>query len=282
MNMTTASRSSAWLTHLFVVSLGLLMLYPIIWLLVSSFKPSYLIFSDLSLWPAEVTLDNYVKGWTGIAKMSFGTFIGNSIVLGVICIIGNLISCSMAAYAFGRLDFSGKKLWFALMMVTIMLPHHVTVIPQYVLFFKLGWIDTFGPLFVPKLLATEAFFIFLMVQFIRGLPRDLDESATIDGCGPIQIYWRIVLPLALPALITTAIFTFIWTWDDFFSQLLYLNSPSNYTVPLGLRLFMDSSGESNWGPMFAMSAVSLLPSLVIFFSLQRYFVEGISTTGIKG
>jgi multiple sugar transport system permease protein len=282
MTMNMTSRAQIAFTHLFVILLGLVMLYPIIWLVVSSFKPSYLIFSDLSLWPKEVTLDNYTKGWSGLSKSGFGTFIGNSMMLGLICVVGNLFSCSMAAYAFGRLNFSGKKLWFALMMVTIMLPHHVTVIPQYVLFFKMGWVDTFGPLFVPKLLATEAFFIFLMVQFIRGLPRDLDESARIDGCGTIQIYWRIVMPLAFPALITTAIFTFIWTWDDFFSQLLYLNSPGKYTVPLGLRLFMDSSGESNWGPMFAMSAVSLLPSLIIFFSLQRYFVEGISTTGIKG
>ncbi len=280
--MNTVSRTQALLTHGFVIALGLLMLYPIIWLVISSFKPSYLIFSDLSLWPKEITLDNYTKGWAGVSKSGFGVFIGNSLLLGLACVAGNLASCSMAAYAFGRLDFSGKKLWFAFMLVTIMLPHHVTVIPQYVLFFKMGWVDTFGPLFVPKLLATEAFFIFLMVQFIRSLPKDLDESARIDGCGPIQIYWRIVMPLALPALITTAIFTFIWTWDDFFSQLLYLNSPGHYTVPLGLRLFMDSSGESNWGPMFAMSAVSLLPSLIIFFSLQRYFVEGISTTGIKG
>jgi len=280
--MATYSRHTAWLVHLFVMALGFVMLYPILWLISSSFKPDYLIFSDLRLWPAEVTWDNYIKGWSGLAGGTFGSFLMNSIVLCLLAVIGNLFSCSLAAYAFGRLDFSMKKVWFALMMVTIMLPHHVTIIPQYVLFHKLGWNDTFSPLLVPKLLATDAFFIFLMVQFIRGLPRDLDESARIDGCGPILIFWKIILPLALPALITTAIFTFIWTWDDFFSQLLYLNSPEKYTVPLGLRLFLDSSSDSNWGPMLAMSVVSLIPSLVIFFSLQRYFVEGISTSGIKG
>lgn len=280
--MTASSKYTVWLIHAFVVAFGVLMLYPILWLLSSSFKPDYLIFSDLRLWPAEVTLDNYVKGWKGIGGTSFGSFLLNSIILCLLAMVGNLVSCSMAAYAFGRLDFSLKKVWFALMMVTIMLPHHVTIIPQYVLFHKLDWIDTFSPLFVPKMLATDAFFIFLMVQFIRGLPRDLDESARIDGCGPVQIYWRIIIPLALPALITTAIFTFIWTWDDFLSQLLYLNSPDIYTVPLGLRLFLDSSSQSNWGPMLAMSVVSLVPSLIIFFSLQRYFVEGISTSGIKG
>jgi len=268
--------------HLFIIGMGLIMLYPILWLISSSFKPSYLIFTDLSLWPKEVTVDNYVNGWAGIANMSFGKFIGNSLFLAFMCVLGNIVACSLAAFAFGRLDFSFKKILFALMMMTIMLPYHVTIIPQYILFRNFGWIDTYAPMFIPKLLATDAFFIFLMVQFIRGLPRDLDESATIDGCGPFQIFFRIIMPLAFPALITTAIFTFIWTWDDFLSQLLYLNSPAQYTVPLGLRLFLDSSGESNWGPMLAMSVVSLVPSLIIFFSLQRYFVEGISTTGIKG
>ena len=280
--MHAYSRHTAWLVHAFVITTGIVMLYPILWLISSSFKPDDLIFSDLRLWPAEVTLANYTKGWSGISGLSFGSYIGNSLALCLLAVAGNLLSCSMAAYAFGRLDFSMKKMWFALMLVTIMLPHHVTIIPQYVLFHKLGWIDTFSPLFVPKMLATDAFFVFLMVQFIRGVPRDLDESARIDGCGPIQIYWRIILPLALPALITTAIFTFIWTWDDFFSQLLYLNSPAMYTVPLGLRLFLDSSSQSNWGAMLAMSVVSLIPSLVIFFALQKYFVDGISTTGIKG
>ncbi|AEI42916.1 carbohydrate ABC transporter permease [Paenibacillus mucilaginosus] len=280
--MQAYPRPTAWLVHALVMALGILMLYPILWLISSSFKPDHLIFSDLRLWPAEITLDNYVKGWNGISGTSFGSFLANSMLLCLLAVLGNLVSCSMAAYAFGRLDFSLKNIWFGLMMVTIMLPHHVTIIPQYVLFHKLGWVDTFSPLTVPKLLATDAFFIFLMVQFIRGLPRDLDESGRIDGCGPIQIYWRIVMPLALPALITTAIFTFIWTWDDFFSQLLYLNTPAKYTVPLGLRLFLDSSSQSNWGAMMAMSVVSLIPSLVIFFSLQRYFVEGISTSGIKG
>jgi multiple sugar transport system permease protein len=145
-----------------------------------------------------------------------------------------------------------------------------------------GWINTFLPLIVPKLFATDAFFIFLLVQFIRSLPRDLDESARIDGCGKFGIYAKIILPLSVPAIITTVLFTFLWTWDDFFNQLLYLNSPQNYTIPMGLRLFLDSSGLSSWGSMFAMSVLSLLPSFVLFFSLQKYFVQGISTTGMKG
>ncbi|WP_159885071.1 carbohydrate ABC transporter permease [Paenibacillus puerhi] len=280
--MAYSNRIQQLVLHGIIIFLGLLMLYPILWLISSSLKPANLIFTDLSLWPKEVTLDNYIKGWKGIARVPFLTFMTNSFIISILCVVGNLISCSMAAYAFGRLDFDLKKIWFALMLVTIMLPHHVTIIPQYILFKELNWIDTYYPLTIPKWLATDAFFIFLMVQFIRGLPKELDESATIDGCGKIRIYWRIVLPLAVPALITTGIFTFIWTWDDFFSQLLYLNTAKLYTIPLGLRLFMDSSGESNWGVLFAMSVLSLIPSLVIFFSCQKYFVEGISTSGIKG
>jgi multiple sugar transport system permease protein len=280
--MANQLRNRAWLLHLVILLLGVFMLYPIAWLVASSFKPSNLIFSDLGIWPSEFILDNYTKGWQGVARNKFSTFFINSFIVCILCVLGNMVSTSLTAFAFGRMNFSFKKIWFALMMLTIMLPHHVTIIPQYVLFRNLSWIDTFYPLVVPKWLATEAFFIFLIIQFIRGLPKELDESARIDGCGPFQIYWRIIMPLMVPALITTVLFTFVWTWDDFFTQLLYLNSPKLYTVPLGLRLFLDSSGESAWGPLFAMSVLSLLPCLLIFFSLQKYFVEGISTTGIKG
>jgi multiple sugar transport system permease protein len=282
MNMVHSQMKHAWAMHLVILCLGVVMLYPILWLISSSFKPSYLIFSDQRLWPAEVTLQNYVAGWKGVARNGFQSFLYNSFFVGILAVIGNVISCSLTAFAFGRMNFVFKKYLFALMLMTIMLPHHVTIVPQYVLFGSLDWIDTYFPLIAPKWLATDAFFIFLMVQFIRGLPKDLDESAKIDGCGPFQTYLRIIMPLSVPALITTAIFTFVWTWDDFFTQLLYLNSVKLYTVPLGLRLFLDSTGESAWGPLMAMSVVALIPSLTIFFALQKYFVEGISTTGIKG
>ncbi|MDR1100010.1 MAG: carbohydrate ABC transporter permease [Treponema sp.] len=193
----------------------------------------------------------------------------------------NAVFCSLTAYAFARLNFFGRNFWFALMMITLMLPAHVTTIPRYIIFRSFGWIDTFLPLVVPKIFATDAFFIFLLVQFIRGIPKDLDESAYIDGCGKLGIYIKIVMPLSMPAIITTVLFTFLWTWDDFFNQLLYLNSPNKYTVPMGLRLFLDSSGMSSWGSMFAMSVLSILPCFILFFTLQKYFVQGIATTGLK-
>ncbi|GAF66552.1 carbohydrate ABC transporter permease [Alkalihalobacillus trypoxylicola] len=269
------------LSHVFIISVGIFMLYPVLWMISSSLKPESLIFSDPGLWPREFTLDNYLKGWNVVRDVTFGSFFKNSFVISTISVFANLITCSMAAYAFARLKFPFKKIFFACMLMTIMLPAHVTLIPQYTIFHELGWINTFLPLTVPKILATDAFFIFLMVQFFRGIPRELDESATIDGCGPIQIYLRIVMPLAVPVLITTAIFTFIWTWDDFLSQIIYLNTVENFTVPLGLRLFLDAQGQSSWGSVFAMSVLSLVPVATIFFIFQKYIIEGIATTGLK-
>lgn len=266
----------------FIVALGLGMLYPILWLIGASFKPSNMIFTDPGIWPKVFTAQNYSEGWKGIGIVGFNTFFKNSFIICLLSAFANAIFCSLTAYAFARLRFVGKKFWFAVMMITLMLPSHVTTIPRYIMFRNFGWINTFLPIIVPKFFATDAFFIFLLVQFIRGLPRDIDESALIDGCSKFGIYTRIIMPLTVPALITTLLFSFLWTWDDFFNQLLYLTSPNWYTVPMGLRLFLDSSGMSSWGPMFAMSVLSLIPAFTLFFSLQKYFVRGIATTGIKG
>lgn len=282
MKKKTSTNINKLFINLFIIVLGFGMLYPILWLIAASFKQSNTIFSDPGLFPKAFTLENYSKGWQGIGIVGFNTFFRNSFTICLISALANVVFCSLTAYAFARLKFAGKKIWFALMMTTLMLPTHVTTIPRYIIFRSLGWINTFLPIIIPKFFATDAFFIFLLVQFIRGLPKDIDESALIDGCGKFGIYSKILMPLTLPALITTVLFTFLWTWDDFFNQLLYLTSPNRYTVPMGLRLFLDSSGMSSWGPMFAMSVLSLIPAFVLFFSLQKYFVKGIATTGIKG
>ncbi|WP_020380493.1 carbohydrate ABC transporter permease [Nocardiopsis chromatogenes] len=267
--------------HVGLVLFGLVMLYPLLWMLASSFKPTEAIFRDPGLWPgADFTAGNYGDGWTSL-EFPFHHYVINSLIVVGASVVGNLIGCSMAAYAFARLEFFGKKLFFAVMLMTIMLPVHVVIVPQYILFANLGWINTFLPLIVPKLLATDGFFIFLMVQFIRGLPRDLDEAARIDGCGHVRIFWRIIMPLSLPALATTAIFTFIWTWNDFFAQLIFLTSPDMYTVPVALRTFVDSTTQTSWGPLLAMSVVALGPVFGFFLAGQRYLVRGIATTGIK-
>lgn len=271
------------LTHLFIIALGVIMIYPVIWMIVSSFKPNNMIFSDPGLFPSAVTIDNYITGWKGYAGTSFGTFFANSILMCVIAIIGNLITCSMAAYAFARLKFVGKSVWFAIMLITLMLPGHVTLVPRYVLFNSFGWVGSYLPILVPKFLATDAFFIFLLVQFMRSLPKEIEEAAIIDGCGKVGVYLRIIMPLATPALVTTALFTFLWTWDDFFNQLLYLTRPDTFTVARALRTFVGDAGAvSNWGGALAMSTLSVVPAFILFFALQKYFVQGISTTGIKG
>lgn len=272
--------SNIW-RHVFIIVLGLFMLYPVIWLVSSSFKPNHLIFSEPGLWPKEWTFNNYIKGWAGFQDTAFGKFFLNSAFISVLCVLGNIITCSLAAFAFARLKFSLSKLWFTLMIVTIMLPYHVTLIPQYIIFSELNWLNTYFPLIVPKWLATDSFFILLMVQFIRGIPRELDESAIIDGCNVKGIYYRMMIPLLVPALITTAIFTFIWTWDDFFSQMIYISKIDLFTVQLGVRALFDPSGSSDWGALLAMSALSLIPISLIFLFFQKYFLEGIATTGFK-
>jgi multiple sugar transport system permease protein len=273
-------RNGRILKHLFLIGVSIIMLYPLFWLFASSFKPENEIFGSLTLWPSEFRFENYSQGWNAL-PISFTTFYINSTIVTLLSVIGNLISCSFAAYAFARLRFTGSNFFFALMMMTLMIPYHVVLIPQYVLFLQLGWVDTYLPLVVPRFLASEAFFIFLMVQFFRQLPKELDEAAMIDGCSPFKIYWAIILPLSLPAMGTAAIFSLIWTWEDFLAPLIYLNDIKSYTVPLALRLFLDQEGQSAYGQMFAMSVLSLVPVVIFFVLFQKLIVRGIATSGMK-
>ena len=268
------------LTHAALLGVSVLMLYPLLWMLAASFRPENEIFTSASIWPSSWSLDAYIRGWNGL-RTSFSTFYINSFIISGLSVIGNVMACSMAAFAFARLNFKFKNFWFAMMLMTLMLPYQVTLIPQYVLFRQLGWVNSFLPLVVPKFLAADGFFIFLMVQFFRGLPKELDEAAQMDGCSPWRIYWKIIIPLSMPVLATAAIFTFIWTWDDFFGPLIYLGEMRQYTVMLGLRTFTDSTGESDYGGLFAMSVLSLVPIFLFFLFFQRLLIEGIATTGMK-
>ena len=268
--------------HALLIGASILMLYPLLWLLAASFRPENEIFnSGISVLPSTSwSLESYPRGWNGL-QVGFGTFFMNSFIISILSVIGNVAACSLAAFAFARLEFPGRRFWFAMMLMTLMLPYQVTLIPQYVLFLNLGWVNTFLPLIVPKFLAADAFFIFLMVQFFRGIPREIDEAARMDGAGPWRIYWKIMLPLSTPVLATAAIFTFIWTWDDFFGPLIYLSELRDYTVMLGLRTFTDSTGQSDYGGLFAMSVLSLVPIFVFFLFFQRLLIEGVATTGMK-
>lgn len=267
--------------HIFVGGFAILLLYPVIWLVMSSFKVSEQIFITADqLIPKPFILDNYKIGWQGFGGYSFGVFIKNSLVYVLIVLVGHLLSCSLIAFGFARLKFAGRGFWFGVMLFSMMLPYEVVMIPQYIIFSKLGWLNSLKPLVVPSFFG-HAFFIFLLVQFIRTIPRELDESATIDGANTFTVFTRIILPLITPALATTAIFTFYWTWDNLLGPVLYLSSPGKYTVTTALNMFLSNETVSNWGAMFAMSVVSLIPVVTIFFLFQRYIVEGIATSGLK-
>lgn len=268
--------------HVVIMLLAFIMIYPLLWMLASSFKNTSDIFvNSHRLIPTHWNFDNYSTGFKGFAGISFAVFFKNSFIITILSVIGTVISSAMVAYGFARIRFALAPFWFACMMLTMMLPGEVLMIPQYIFFQKIGWINTFLPLIVPAFFG-GAFFIFLLVQFLRGIPRELDESALIDGCGKFRIFYLIMLPLLVPPIITVSIFKFYWTWDDFFSPLLYLNSPKLATVALAIKNFADPTMQTDWGAMFAMSILSLLPIIIVFMSFQKYIVEGISTTGLKG
>jgi multiple sugar transport system permease protein len=272
---------AAWARHAVTIAVLVIMLYPVIWMVDASFHPNAEIGNDLVPFTGTFTLENYIAGFTSSATLNFGVFFMNSFLIAALAVVGNLFAATLTGYAFARLDFPFKRTMFALLMVTLLLPYQVTIVPQYILFNELGWLNTYLPLIVPKFLATDAFFIFLTVQFIRGLPRDLDEAARLDGCGNFGIFRRIILPLLGPAIATTAMFTFIATWNDFLGPRLYISDTARYTVPQGLVQFVDSTGESSLGALFAMATLSIAPLIGFFLAAQRLLTQGIATTGMK-
>ncbi len=276
------SRGRAVLAHIALISLGLVMIYPVIWMVLSSLRPQEEIFAGIGIIPRTWTVQNYVSGWNFFGNVTFATFFINSFIICGLSVVGNVTAACLAGYAFARLRFRWKAFWFALMIGSIMLPIHAQLIPQYIAFVRLGWVNTILPLVVPKFLATDAFFIFLMVQFMRTLPKELEQAATVDGASYWQRFTRIILPLCLPAIVTTSIFTFINTYNDFLSQLIYLSGLERLTVPLALRMFVDASGgESSFGGMFAMATLAIGPVLGFFLVSQRYLVRGVATQGFK-
>jgi len=220
--------------HLIVVSSCFLMIYPILWMFASSLKGPSEIWTRLSsLIPKVPTFENYVNGWAGFGGITFAVFFKNSLFFATMATIGAVASSACVAYAFAKIRFVGRGFWFTVMLLTLMLPVQVLLIPQYIVFSKLNWINTFRPLLIPRFFG-NAFFIFLMMQFIRGLPNELDEAAEIDGCSKIGIFFRIVLPLIKPALITAAIFSFYWTWEDFLTPLIICHNLSSCLACQGL------------------------------------------------
>lgn len=266
-----------------MLAFGVLMIYPLIWLFFSSFKTNADLFGSLALLPKKFVWDSYQEGWNATGQYSYATYFANTFLLVVPTVFFTVLSSAVVAYGFARFRFPLKNVLFTVMISTVMLPQAVILIPRYIIFRNMGWLNSYWPFIVPAIFACYPFFIFMMVQFFRGLPRELDESAVVDGCNPLTILTRILLPLCKPALFSAAIFQFIWTWNDFFNSLVFINSVNKYTVSLALRMSIDSTGGTvAWNQIMAMSVLAILPPVLIFFLFQRYFVEGIATTGIKG
>lgn len=269
-------------TYLFLVVCSAIFLYPLIWLFFSSFKTNTEIFSSISLLPENYNWSSYIEGWKGNVQYGFGVFMINTFKLTIPTVFFTLISSSLVAYGFARFQFPLKKILFALMISTLMIPCTVLIIPRYIIFKKLGWIDTYLPIIVPVIFACTPFFIFMLLQFFRGIPEELGEAAMIDGCNSFNIFIRIYMPLSKAVIFALIAFQFLWTWNDFYNVLLYINSVNKYTVSLGLRMVLDIQAATAWNQILAMSVVALIPCIIVFFMAQKYLVEGIATTGIKG
>ncbi|SDH23206.1 carbohydrate ABC transporter permease [Pelagibacterium luteolum] len=273
---------SAVIRYVILAIVGFIMLYPLIWLVGASFKTNAEIFASPGFIPQSPTTEGYERGWDTSTRWNFGHFFLNTLWILIPKTIGTAISATLVAYGFARFDFPGKKILFVTVIATLLLPNVVTRIPQYLLFRDLGWLDTYLPLWVPSALAGDAFFVFMLIQFLRAIPRDMEEAARVDGANTIQTLIFIVIPLLAPAIISVCLFQFMWTMNDFLGPLIYISSVEKYPVSLALRLSLDVTEAFQWNQVLAMSALTLAPSLIVFFVAQRYFIEGISTGGVKG
>ncbi len=271
------------LAYLILIAGAFIMVYPLLWMFFATFKDNKEIFGTMRLLPEHFSLSAYIEGWKGSGQYTFTTFYLNTLKLVVPTVLLTVFSTSIVSYGFARFRFPFKKLLFMLMISTLMLPDSVIMIPRYVAFNKFGWVDTYLPFWMPALLACYPFLIFMQVQFMRGIPRELDESAYIDGCSPFTAYVRVLFPLMKPSLFSVVIFQTLWRWNDYFNNLIYISSVRKYTLSLALKMSIDSQGASTpWNQILAMSFVSLIPPILLYFGAQNYFVEGTTAGSIKG
>ncbi|WP_404944753.1 carbohydrate ABC transporter permease [Sagittula sp. P11] len=282
MRLRRKARINSAIRYGLLILVGLVMIYPLIWLIGASFKTNSEMFSSAWFWPKEPTLDGYVKGWQTSTPYTFATFFINSMQIVIPKVIGTAVSCTLVAYGFARFEFPGKKVLFTILIATLLLPDVVTRIPQYLLFRELGWLDTYLPLFAPSWLAGDAFFVFMVIQFLRAIPREMEEAARCDGANVVQTLVFIVVPMLMPAIISVCLFQFMWTMNDFLGPLIYVSTVEKYPISLALKLSIDATEAFDWNQILAMTVLALTPSLVVFFLAQKSFIEGISTGGVKG
>ena len=276
----TAQRVGRIITYIILIFAAVICLFPFLWMVSTSFKETSEIYKmPPDLIPTNPTVQNYIEGWKGA---DFGLFFKNSLFITIIATVGTVLSSAFVAYGFARFKARFSGLLFTILLATMMLPMQVTLIPQYLMFNKLGMINTYFPLLIPSWLGGGAFNIFLFIQFFRTLPKELDEAAKIDGANSFQIFTKIMLPAVKPVMLAVLVMSLVYNWNDFFSPLIYLNDNKKFTIAIGLQFFKGSQGNVQIGQMMAMSLVALLPVLVIFAVCQKYFIQGIKMSGLKG
>ena len=280
--MRKRHRDGGFVDYLIIAVIGLVLLYPIIWMFFATFKSNEDIFGSTKLLPSVWHFENYVEGWKGSSRLTYTTFFINTFKLVVPTTLLTVASACLTAYAFARFDFPCKGLLFSVLIGLMMLPGAVVIIPRYLLYNQFHWIDTYMPFYIPALLCCNSFFPYMLIQFLRGIPRELDESAYIDGCSTFRTLVSILLPLMKPALFSAGLFQFLWTYNDYFNSLIFISSQKMYPISLALRMSLDSESVVNWGKVMAMAFVAVLPVMILFFAAQKYFVEGIATSGLKG
>ncbi len=274
--------ASAAVRYAILIACGFAMIYPLLWLIGASFKTNHEIFTEIGFIPGSPTVEGYIEGWKTSTEYTFTRFFANTFMILIPKVIATAFSSVLVAYGFARFDFPGKRILFAILIGTLLLPNVVTRIPQYLLFRELGWLDSFLPLWVPQMFAVDAFFVFMLIQFLRGIPRDMEEAAMIDGCKPFQVLLYIVIPILKPAIISVCLFQFMWSMNDFLGPLIYISSVAKYPVALALKMSISVTESFEWNRILSMTVLALVPSLVVFFLAQKYFIEGIATTGLKG
>lgn len=268
--------------YVILILVGVVMFYPMLWMIGASFRVNNAeIFSSIWFWPKTFTLDGYISGWNG-TMYPFGHYMLNTYLFVIPKVLGTIISTTVTAYAFTRFRFAGRKAWYSIMMATLFLPQVVMNVPQFLLFTRLGWVDSYSPLVVPSFFACDTYFVFMMCQFMRSVPKELEESAQIDGCNSFLRLWHIIVPMVKPAIVSAGLFQFMWSSNDFMGPLIYVNSARKFPASLGLRLFMDTETGFQWNKVLALSIVTILPSLIVFFMAQKQFVEGIASGAVKG
>ena len=284
-HLETKRKTSTFLRYLVLTLVGIIMIYPLLWMIGATFKENSEIFSTMNPIPLKATFDGYknaVKSYGGninIWKAMLNTY---SYVIPEVIL--TIISSVITAYGFARFKFVGHNVLFAIMMAMLFLPQVVLNVPQYMLFNKFGWVGSnlYLPLIVPTAFATETYFIFMLIQFLRGVPKEMEEAAKIDGCNTVQTLIKIIIPMIMPAIVSCALFKFMWTSNDFIGPLLYVNTPAKYPATIFVKLSMDSDSGFDWNRVLATSLISILPNIIVFFLAQDQFVEGVSAGGVKG